>query len=54
MNGWHSFIPDSIRNEIRNKFNAGCAAGILNAPDPADNPLTDDKIPFKYGPENHV
>ena len=53
VNGWHSFIPDSIRNEIRNKFNAGCAAGILNAPDPADNPVTDDKIPFNYGPENH-
>jgi glycogen synthase len=54
VNGWHSFIPDSIRSEIRNKFNAGCAAGILNAPDSADNPETDDKIPFRYGPENHV
>ncbi len=53
VNGWHSFVPDSIRNEMRGKFNAGCAAGILNAPDPADNPATDDKIPFKYGPENH-
>ena len=53
VNGWHSFIPDSIRNEIRNKANAGCAAGILNAPDSADNPAIDDKIPFKYGPENH-
>ena len=53
VNGWHSFIPDSIRNEIRNKYNAGCAAGILNAPDPTDNPATDDKIPFKYGPETH-
>ncbi len=53
VNGWHSFIPDSIRNEIRNKFNAGCAAGILNAPDPTDNPATDDKIPFKYGPADH-
>jgi ADP-glucose type glycogen/starch synthase len=53
VDGWHSFVPDSIRNEIRNKFNAGCAEGILNAPDPADNPLIDDKIPFKYGPENH-
>ena len=53
VDGWHSFVPDSIRNEIRNKFNAGCAAGILNAPDAADNPATDDKIPFKYGPENH-
>ena len=53
VNGWHSFIPDSIRNEIRNKFNAGCAAGILNAPDQTDNPATDDKIPFKYDPGNH-
>ena len=53
VNGWHSFIPDSIRNEIRGKFNAGCAAGILNAPDAADNPKTDDKIPFRYGPEDH-
>ena len=53
VNGWHSFIPDSIRNEIRNKFNAGCAAGILNAPDPTDNPAIDDKIPFKYGPAEH-
>lgn len=53
VDGWHSFVPDSIRNEIRNKYNAGCASGILNAPDPIDNPVTDDKIPFKYGPENH-
>jgi len=53
VNGWHAFIPDAIRNEIRNKFNAGCAAGILNAPDAADNPATDDKIPFKYDPDTH-
>ena len=53
VNGWHSFIPESIRTEIRNKYNAGCAAGILNAPDSADNPATDDKIPFKYGPGDH-
>lgn len=53
VNGWHSFIPDSIRNEIRNKYNAGCAAGILNAPDPTDNPQTDDKIPYAYGPGDH-
>ena len=54
VNGWHGFIPDSIRNEIRNKYYAGCAAGILNAPDPTDNPILDDKIPFRYGPENHA
>ena len=54
VNGWHSFIPDSIRSEIRNKYNAGCAYGILNAPDPTDNPAIDDKIPFRYGPADHV
>ena len=53
VNGWHSFVPDSIRNEMKAKYNAGCASGILNAPDPTDNPVTDDKIPFKYGPESH-
>ena len=53
VNGWHSFVPDSIRNEVRGKYYAGCAAGILNAPDAADNPVTDDKIPFKYDPDNH-
>lgn len=53
VNGWHAFIPDSIRNEIRSKYYAGCAAGILNAPDASDNPAIDDKIPFKYGPAEH-
>jgi glycogen synthase len=53
VNGWHDFIPDSIRGEIRNKFGAGCASGILNAPDPTDNPATDETIPFKYTPETH-
>ena len=53
VNGWHAFVPDAIRNEIRNKYNAGCATGILNAPDAADNPATDEKIPFRSGPENH-
>ena len=41
VNGWHSFVPDSLRNEIRNKFNAGCAAGILHAPDSPDHRATD-------------
>ncbi len=54
VDGWHDFVPDAIRNEMRGKFYAGCAAGILNAPDSADNPATDDKIPFRYGPENHA
>ena len=54
VDGWHSFIPESIRGEIRGKFHAGCAEGILNAPDPVDNPVNDDKRPFRYGPDNHA
>ena len=53
VNGWHNFIPESIRSEIRNKANAGCAVGILNAPDPTDNPAIDKKIPYPYTPETH-
>ena len=54
VDGYHSFVPDAIRNEMRSKYYAGCASGILNAPDMADNPATDDKIPFRYTPETHV
>ena len=53
VDGWHGFIPDSVRNEIRGKYFAGCAAGILNAPDTSDNPATDSHIPFNYGPADH-
>ena len=53
VDGWHGFIPDSVRNEIRGKYFAGCAAGILNAPDTSDNPATDPHIPFNYGPADH-
>ena len=53
VDGWHGFIPDSVRSEIRGKYFAGCAAGILNAPDNSDNPATDPHIPFNYGPADH-
>ena len=33
VEGWHSVVPDSVRAELRNKYFAGCSAGILNAPD---------------------
>ena len=54
VNGWHDFIPASLRAEIRNKYNAGCAAGILNAPDTRDDPQSDALIDFNYGAEDHA
>lgn len=44
VEGWHHMVPDSVRAELRNKYHAGCASGILNAPDPTYDPLTDDAL----------
>ena len=38
VEGTHSFVPDAIRNELSNKLHAGCATGILNAPDVSYDP----------------
>jgi starch synthase len=44
VEGWHPVVPDSVRAELRNKFHAGCSAGILNAPDVSYDPETDDSL----------
>ncbi|MBP5321206.1 MAG: glycogen/starch synthase [Kiritimatiellae bacterium] len=51
VNGWFDFIPECFRQEVRNKYYAGCAAGILNAPDPQDNPADDPYLDKNYTPE---
>lgn len=53
VNGWHDFIPTALREEIRNKHRAGCAIGILNAPDASDNPETDPHIEVCYDAATH-
>lgn len=52
--GRHDFIPGHIRFEIECKKLAGCAQGILNAPDPAFNPETDEMIKHPYTPYTQV
>lgn len=44
VEGWHNVVPDSVRAELRNKYFAGCSAGILNAPDVSYDPETDDSL----------
>lgn len=48
VEGWHSVVPWSVREEIRNKYHAGCASGILNAPDVSYSPKTDDSLERKF------
>jgi len=54
VKGQHDFIPPQIRGEIRNKAEAGCAVGILNAPDSSFDPRTDKYLTHHYSPTNHV
>ncbi len=48
IRGQHSFIDEPIRREIENKMNAGCATGILNAPDEGYHPSTDALLEKNY------
>jgi len=52
VEGWHPVVPDSVRAELRNKYYAGCSAGILNAPDPSYDPETDDALVQNFTLEN--
>ena len=52
--GQHAAVPETARVEIRNKFAAGCASGILNAPDASYNPSTDSALVRTYGPGDFV
>lgn len=48
VDGRHDFVPEHIRQEIAAKYAAGCATGILNAPDISFNPATDPHLPANY------
>ncbi|OQY50560.1 MAG: glycogen synthase [Desulfobacteraceae bacterium 4572_89] len=49
----HPFVENCLKEELTNKYYAGCATGILNAPEPEFNPAVDDLIRYNYGPKNH-
>ena len=52
--GWFDFIPPYFRKEIIGKRDAGCAAGILNAPDESYDPAVDTAIERNYTPDTHA
>ncbi|RJQ80207.1 MAG: glycogen synthase [Desulfobacteraceae bacterium] len=54
VEGGHGFIAPHLRQELVNKVRAGCAAGILNAPDPGFHPGKDGNLAEVYGPANHA
>ena len=52
VNGHHDFIPPQVRREMQGKFYAGCAKGILNAPDENDRPEVDVNLVKQYDVTN--
>jgi starch synthase len=52
--GRYGYVPEHVQQELANKIGAGCAVGILDAPDPAFNPTRDKNLAFRYGPQNHA
>ncbi|MCP4579885.1 MAG: glycosyltransferase [Deltaproteobacteria bacterium] len=54
VNGRHGFVKESLRRELAGKYEAGCAAGITNAPDASFDPESDRRLKFKYDADTHV
>ena len=54
VEGRHGFVKNCMQQELANKYNAGCAVGILNAPDPSYHPSVDEVQPCMYSAANHV
>ena len=48
VEGRHPFVSDALKRELSNKYAAGCAVGVLNAPDPAFNPSDDPYLKRQY------
>jgi len=53
VEGRHEFVERPLRQQLTNKFHAGCGTGILNAPDPSFNPQTDKAIHARYTSSDH-
>lgn len=54
VDGKHAFVPDSVRQELANKAEAGCAFGIINAPPTHYNPRTDESLVANYDSATHA
>jgi len=50
----HDFVERPLQRQLANKWNAGCAVGILNAPDPSFDPASDKALVRRYGAKDHV
>ena len=53
INGRHNWLDKRLRHELAYKREAGCAVGILNAPDSSYNPVTDKALFRRFSAKVH-
>jgi starch synthase/alpha-amylase len=53
INGRHNWLDKRLHHELAYKREAGCALGILNAPDPSYNPVTDKALFRRFSAKDH-
>jgi starch synthase len=53
IEGQHDFVEPPLKEELYNKWHAGCATGILNAPDPSFDPEKDKDLYRQYNAKDH-
>ncbi|MGB2930355.1 MAG: glycogen/starch synthase [Desulfobacterales bacterium] len=53
IEGRHNWMNINLQQELYNKREAGCAVGILNAPDPSFNPVNDKALFRKFSAKEH-
>jgi starch synthase/alpha-amylase len=53
IEGRHNWANGHLQQELSNKLENGCAVGILNAPDPSFNPVTDKALFRKFSAKDH-
>jgi len=54
IEGRHDFISVALKEQLANKWQTGCASGILNAPNPSFNPVKDRHLARPYGPKDQA
>ncbi|RJP94667.1 MAG: glycogen synthase [Desulfobacteraceae bacterium] len=53
VDGAHPFVAPHIQRELSNKYYSSCASGILNAPDPSYDPISDKALVSNYDAKKH-
>lgn len=53
VEGMRDFVPEPTRRELVAKYEAGCASGILNSPDPRFHPAEDELLATNYDADTH-